>query len=150
MFRRAVPLVIAPLAVAGAVVVGVMDQAPAQASPAHAATAAAPRLILTPRVVGRLRIGMTLPAARRASVRRIRLSGRELTPGCRYASVPSLRVALMLLDGRIARIEIGRSSPVRVRGGLRRGDTERDVRAVFGPKVVETQHTYVLGGSYLT
>jgi hypothetical protein len=107
-------------------------------------------LTLTPRGIGHLQVGMTLRGARRASGRHIRLSGAEITPGCRYASVPSLRVSLMLIEGRIARIELNRNSPVRMLGGLRRGDTESDVRAVFGAKVVETPHTYVMGGSYLT
>jgi hypothetical protein len=56
----------------------------------------------------------------------------------------------MLLHGRIARIDVGRGSPVHALGGIRRGDTEADVRAFFGPKVVETQHAYVPAGSYLT
>jgi hypothetical protein len=114
------------------------------------ASAAGSSVTLTPRGIGHLRIGMTLTGARRASGRRIRLSGAEITPGCRYATVRSLRVFLMLIKGRIARIELGRGSPVRMLGGLRRGDTEQDVRAVYGPKVVETPHTYVPDGSYLT
>jgi hypothetical protein len=56
----------------------------------------------------------------------------------------------MLLHGRIARIDVERGSPVHALGGIRRGDTEADVRAFFGPKVVETRHTYVPAGSYLT
>jgi hypothetical protein len=125
---------------------------PVSLPPLSASTQAGGRasLVLTPRGIGHLRIGMTLPGARRASGRRIRLSGAEITPGCRYASVRSLRVFLMLLDGRIARIEIAPNSPVSVLGGVRRGATEDEVRAAFGPKVVETPHTYVPGGSYLT
>jgi hypothetical protein len=120
----------------------------AAAAPAgHAAPASGP--VLTPLGVGHLRVGMTLAQARAASGRRI-VDSPEITTGCRYASVPSLRVALMLLHGRIARIDVGRGSPVHALGGIRRGDTEADVRAFFGPKVVETQHAYVPAGSYLT
>jgi hypothetical protein len=118
---------------------------------APAAGAGAPSgPVLTPNGIGHLRVGMTVAEARQSSGRRIRLSGAEVTPGCRYATVPSLRVHLMLLNGRIARVEIAQNSPVHALGGLRRGDTEADVRAFFGTKVTETQHTYVPGGSYLT
>jgi hypothetical protein len=106
--------------------------------------------VLTPSGIGHLRIGMALAEARQSSGRRIILSGDAFNPVCRYASVPSLRVFLMLLHGRIARIDITRNSPVHALGGIRRGDTEADVRAFFGQKVTETQHTYEPGGSYLT
>ena len=112
--------------------------------------AASTDLTLTPLGIGPLRVGMTVEQARRASGRRIVLDGAELGTSCRYASVRSLRVYLMLLHGRIARIDVARGSPVHTLGGIRRGDTEAAVRAAFGPKVVETQHAYVPGGSYLT
>jgi hypothetical protein len=105
--------------------------------------------VLTPLGVGHLKVGMTLPEARRASGRRIVEEG-EVFSGCRYASVPSLRVSLMVLNDRIARVDVERGSRVHALGGIRRGDTEAAVRAFFGPKVVETPHAYVHGGSYLT
>jgi hypothetical protein len=105
--------------------------------------------VLTPLGVGHLKVGMTLAEARRASGRRIVEEG-EAFSACRYAHVPSLRVSLMLLHDRIARVDVNRGSPVHALGGIRRGDTEADVRAFFGAKVVETPHAYVHGGSYLT
>ena len=105
--------------------------------------------VLTPLGVGHLKVGMTLAEARRASGRRIVEEG-EVFASCRYALVPGLRVSLMLLHDRIARIDVERGSRVHALGGIRRGDTEADVRAFFGPKVVETPHAYVHGGSYLT
>jgi hypothetical protein len=122
----------------------------ATAGGASVHAAASTDLTLTPRGLGPLRVGMTVEQARRASGRRITLDGAEFTTGCRYAAVRSLRVYLMLLSGRIARIDVARGSPVHTLGGIRRGDTEADVRAAFGPKVIETQHAYVPGGSYLT
>ena len=122
----------------------------ATAGGASGRAAASTDLTLTPLGIGPLRVGMTVEQARRASGRRIVLDGAELGTSCRYASVRSLRVYLMLLHGRIARIDVARGSPVHALGGIRRGDTEAAVRAAFGPKVVETQHAYVPGGSYLT
>ena len=122
--------------------------APAGGAPGHAAASSS--LVLTPLGIGHVRVGMTPEQARRASGRRIVFDGAEITTGCRYAAVRSLRVSLMLLHGRIARIDVGRNSRVHALGGVRRGDTEADVRAAFGSKVVETQHAYVPGGSYLT
>jgi hypothetical protein len=122
--------------------------ATAGGAPGHAV--ASTDLTLTPLGIGHLRVGMTVEQARRASGRRIVVDAAEFTTGCRYAAVRSLRVYLMLLHGRIARIDVARGSPVHALGGIRRGDTEADVRAAFGPKVVETQHAYVPAGSYLT
>jgi hypothetical protein len=122
--------------------------ATAAGAPGHAV--ASTDLTLTPLGIGHLRVGMTVEQARRASGRRIVVDAAEFTTGCRYAAVRSLRVYLMLLHGRIARIDVARGSPVHALGGIRRGDTEADVRAAFGPKVVETQHAYVPAGSYLT
>jgi len=128
-----------------------LTAAVATAGGASGRAAASTDLTLTPLGIGPLRVGMTVEQARRASGRRIVLDGAEFgTGGCRYAAVRSLRVYLMLLSGRIARIDVARGSPVHALGGIRRGDTEADVRAAFGPKVVETQHAYVPGGSYLT
>jgi hypothetical protein len=138
----------AVVAATAAAVASAVAVATAGGASGHAA--ASTDLILTPLGVAHLRVGMTVEQARRASGRRIVLDGAEFTTGCRYATVRSLRVYLMLLHGRIARIDVARGSPVHTLGGIRRGDTEADVRAAFGPKVVETQHAYVPAGSYLT
>jgi hypothetical protein len=127
----------------------VLSLALAAAAGATDRQAAAPGPVLTPLGVGHLKVGMTLAEARRASGRRIVEEG-EVFSGCRYASVRSLRVSLMVLHDRIARVDVERGSPVHALGGIRRGDTEVAVRAFFGPKVVETPHAYVHGGSYLT
>jgi hypothetical protein len=119
------------------------------AASARSGQAAAPGPVLTPLGVGHLKVGMTLAEARRASGRRIVEEG-EVFSSCRYALVPGLRVSLMLLHDRIARVDVERGSRVHALGGIRRGDTEADVRAFFGSKVVETPHVYVHGGSYLT
>jgi hypothetical protein len=121
----------------------------AAAAGATSRQAAAQGPVLTPLGVGHLEVGMTLAEARRASGRRIVEEG-EVFSACRYALVPSLRVSVMLLHDRIARVDVERGSRVHALGGIRRGDTEADVRAFFGPKVVETPHAYVHGGSYLT
>jgi hypothetical protein len=138
----------AVVAATAAAVASAVAVATAGGASGHAA--ASTDLILTPLGVAHLRVGMTVEQARRASGRRIVLDGAEIGTACRYAAVRSLRVSLMLLHGRIARIDVARGSPVHALGGIRRGDTEADVRAAFGPKVVETQHAYVPGGSYLT
>jgi hypothetical protein len=138
----------AVVALTVAVVASTAAVATAGGAPGHAV--ASTDLTLTPLGIGHLRVGMTVEQARRASGRRIVVDAAEFTTGCRYAAVRSLRVYLMLLHGRIARIDVARGSPVHALGGIRRGDTEADVRAAFGAKVVETQHAYVPAGSYLT
>lgn len=115
-----------------------------------ATPALAAGLTLTPNGIGHLRVGMTVRQARRASGRRIILGYDAFGPSCRYASVRSLRVGLMLSYGRIVRIDLLRNSPVHAMGGIRRGDSERAVFDAFGEKVTRTQHQYVPEGSYLT
>jgi hypothetical protein len=132
-------------------IVALSASAPAapRASPS-AAAAAAQGLALSPSGLGRLRIGMTLPQARAALGRRMTTPGAAPSPSCSYSSVPSLRVAVMLINGRVARVDVLPNSPVHAMGGIRRGDTESDVRAAFGKKVTKTPATYDPEGSYLT
>jgi hypothetical protein len=112
--------------------------------------AGAAGLSLTPNGLGRLKLGMSPQQARTALGRRMTALEPAFLPSCGYASVPSLRLAIMFLNYRVARIDVLKGSPVHAMGGIRRGDTESDVRRVYGPKVTETAHAYVPTGSYLT
>ena len=69
------------------------------------AQAAGSTRLITPRGIGRVRIGMTLSQARRASHRRITGGTRDINPGCSYARVPSMKLSLMMINHRISRIE---------------------------------------------
>jgi hypothetical protein len=111
--------------------------------------AGATGLSLTPNGLGKLRLGMSPKQAQAALGRRMTTISPAFLPGCGYTSVPSLRLAIMFLNLRVARIDVLQSSPVHAMGGIRRGDTEADVRRAYGPKVTETAHTYT-NGSYLT
>ncbi len=115
-----------------------------------AAPADAAGLTLTPNGLGKLKLGMS-PQQARVALGRRRMTALETAflPSCGYTSVPSLRIAIMFLDYRVSRIDVLKDSPVHAMGGIRRGDTEADVRRIYGPKVTETPHVYVVG-SYLT
>jgi hypothetical protein len=111
--------------------------------------AGAAGLSLTPNGLGKLKLGMSPQQARAALGRRMTSLAPAFLPYCGYTSVPSLRIGIMFLDFRVARIDVEQNSPVHAMGGIRRGDTEADVRRIYGPKVTETPHTYT-NGSYLT
>jgi hypothetical protein len=111
--------------------------------------ASAAGLSLTPNGLGKLKLGMSPQQAQAALGRRMTTLSPAFLPSCGYTSVPSLRLAIMFLDHRVARIDVLKNSPVHAMGGIRRGDVEGDVRRVYGPKVTETSHVYT-SGSYLT
>jgi hypothetical protein len=114
-----------------------------------APSADAAGLSLTPNGLGKLKLGMSPRQAQAALGRRMTTLEPAFLPYCGFTSVPSLRLAIMFLDDKVARIDVLENSPVHAMGGIRRGDTEADVRRVYGPKVTETPHVYVTG-SYLT
>lgn len=113
------------------------------------AQAAGSTRLITPRGIGRVRIGMTLSQARRASHRRITGGTRDINPGCSYARVPSMKLSLMMINHRISRIET-RSSGLHTIGGISVGDDDSSVFDFFGgDRVKKYPHVYVPGGRYL-
>lgn len=101
---------------------------------------------------GPVRYGMTAEEARRA------LGGRltVLEPGeneqC-YHIVPEEApegVAFMVVEGRIARVDVFREASVATREGARIGDPEARILELYGPGVEVSGHRYVEGGHYLS
>jgi hypothetical protein len=99
--------------------------------------------------VGPVKIGMTL--AQLSSVLHEKLSKDESgTEGCFYAkSRGHDHIAFMIIDGRVARIDVDAPGVVTL-SGLQVGDSEAHARKVYGPKLTLTAHQYVETGHYLT
>jgi hypothetical protein len=55
----------------------------------------------------------------------------------------------MVVDGKIARVDVRAPSPVKTRSGAGIGDTEAQVQALYPPLEVSA-HKYVPDGHYLT
>jgi hypothetical protein len=71
--------------------------------------------------------------------------------GCGYAvltKAPS-GLAVMLEDGKIARIEV-RSGRIGTATGAHIGDSESRIKTLYAGRVTTTPHKYVSGGHYLT
>jgi hypothetical protein len=102
--------------------------------------------------VGPVRIGMTLAEASAAAGVPVRLQDMPPGPECRYAypdGAPGLGrdVAFMVLQGRIARVDVG--ATVRTVSGIGIGATEAEVQATYPGRIRVEPHEYVRGGSYL-
>ncbi len=99
--------------------------------------------------LGPVRIGMTPRQAERAADTRLVSEGAALN-GCRYVrpATRSLRAAFMVINGRIARVDVSRRG-IATTSGIRVGDREASVRRRFGRRLRISRHVYVPGGRYL-
>ena len=106
--------------------------------------------------VGPVRVGMTLKEAAAAAGVPIELLDMPPGPECRYA-VPDRaagtgdELAFMVVDGRIARIDVGMMGPDRIRtvSGIGKGSTEAEVRATYPGRIRVEPHPYIPNGRYL-
>jgi len=98
---------------------------------------------------GPLRIGMTVAAAASA-LHSPSPSIVGLDTACAYvhfdAAPPGMRI--MVTDGTVVRIEVD-SSTVPTGLGVRVGDSEAHVKALYGSRVSVEPHKYLPGGHYL-
>ena len=132
---------------------GPATTSPTTTAPPERLTAAS-RLSLD--AVGPVRVGMTLKEAAAAAGVPVRLLDMPPGPECRYA-VPDRAagtgddLAFMVVDGRIARIDVGIMGPDRIRtvSGIGKGSTEAEVRATYPGRIRVEPHPYVPNGRYL-
>jgi uncharacterized protein YwbE len=121
-----------------------------QAPPSSTApTNLTPDMTVTEYGIGPIRAGMTV-----AEVAKTMGGGfaapKGGTEGCSYAVLTKAPkgLAVMLQDGRVARVEV-RSGTIKTAAGARIGDSEERVKSLY-PDVATTPHKYVAGGHYLT
>ena len=124
------------------------ESAAAKQAPA-ASLSTASRLTLTS--LGPLAVGMTMDAASQAANQRftqVASGGEEY--GCLYFRPQEgpEGVSLMVIDGKIARIDID-TAQIATLSGIRLGDTAAKVRQVYGDRLEAQPHEYVPGGQYL-
>ncbi len=101
---------------------------------------------------GHARIGMTVPELERALGRKIDPPKDEEEVRCRYVEPEEIfeGVSFMLLQGRLARIDIN-SQSIRTLSGARVGDSQASVLSLYGRKLTVSPHKYAAPeGSYLT
>jgi hypothetical protein len=94
---------------------------------------------------------MTLDEARQAAGIPITLLDGEASPGCRYAKPAGMNegIGLMVIENRIARIDIWKDMPIKTRSGLGVGSTKAEILQLFPGQIEEETHVYIPGGQYL-
>jgi hypothetical protein len=133
-----------------------MDDGAAGVAPESAPTAAPAESpagrdwTVGPRGAGPVRIGMTRDELRAS----LGVEPAALGPAgeCAYvvpAGAPA-GLAVMIVDGRVVRIDVDRDSVARTAIGVRPGLPEARARELLGPQTEVTPHKYVDGGRYLT
>ena len=131
--------------------------APPTAPPAPTTTAAPERLTASSRLsldgLGPVDIGMTLDQASAAAGTPIRTRPEDpFGPECEYAYAAGLpEVAFMVINGRIARVDVGDRSGRRMTtvSGVGTGDTEETVKRTYPGRIRVEGHPYLPPGHYL-
>jgi hypothetical protein len=101
--------------------------------------------------MGPVRVGMTVDQASQAAGTPLISAGDSGSPGCEYYQTKDNpeKVAFMVTDGRIARVDVLQGSQVTTRSGVGLGATEDQVKALFPGQIEVMPHEYVQGGHYL-
>lgn len=103
--------------------------------------------------IGPVDIGMTLEEASAAAGTPVRARPDDpFGPECEYAMAAAVpEVAFMVINGRIARVDAGRSPGSRVTtvSGIGRGSTEDEVKRTYPGRIRVEGHNYVPNGHYL-
>ena len=99
--------------------------------------------------VGPVKIGMTL-AQLRATLHQKLPEEESGTENCFYVHAQGHdHLAFMIEDGKVSRIEVD-ARGIATSAGIQVGDSEADVRRVYGAKVKVSEHKYIDTGHYLT
>jgi hypothetical protein len=103
--------------------------------------------------IGDVRVGMTVTEASQVADTRITsLSGTAINnKGCFYVKPEGepKGVAFMLIDGRIARVDVSKNSSVTTKKRAKIGDSEYQIKSLYPGQIKVEPHKYVSGGHYL-
>lgn len=103
---------------------------------------------IDPKGFGPVRVGMTTAEASSALGAELKLLGPEMQP-CHYVQATERPgVAFMVIDGRIARVDVRPDSPIRTAEGAAVGDSEQRIHSLYPGRVEVQPHKYV-DGHYL-
>ncbi len=101
--------------------------------------------------IGPVRVGMNLSELNKALHTSFKRPTDPDEQACAYVEVPhQSRIGIMILDGRVARVDIGNTS-TRTAEGIHNGDSEARAMEVYGKRLkVEPNHYDPENGHYLT
>jgi hypothetical protein len=99
--------------------------------------------------VGPVKVGMTL--AELTAIFHQKLAEEDSgSDNCYYVTVPGHdHVGFMIIDSHVARVDVN-ARGVSTVTGIQVGDTEAQVRKIYGTRMKVTAHQYVDNGHYLT
>jgi hypothetical protein len=107
--------------------------------------------VIRDRGIGPIKIGMSLSEINTVLHEKLSMPESKDEQSCFYVdSAKHAGISFMILDGRLARIDVGRPG-VRTAEGIQVGDSEARALKVYGPKLKTEPHFYTgPGGHYLT
>jgi hypothetical protein len=100
--------------------------------------------------IGDVPIGLTV--AETAKAAGIKLVNESPQAACYYvkpAKSPK-EIGFMVVDGRVARIDVWRGSKITTLRGAKIGDSEARIKYLYPGQIKVTPHEYTTGGHYLT
>lgn len=103
--------------------------------------------------IGSVRVGMTVAeASKAAGTKLIQTSSGGEEHGCFYfhPQREPKGVDFMVLNGRIARVDVAENKNITTLSGAKIGDTEAKIKSLYPGQIQVTPHEYVQGGHYLT
>jgi hypothetical protein len=102
--------------------------------------------------IGDIPIGLTVAeTAKAAGVKLVSLDSSSPKDTCYYVKPQGLKdVGFMVIDGKVARVDVWRESKVTTLRGAKIGDSEARIKSLYPGQIKVTPHEYTTGGHYLT
>jgi hypothetical protein len=102
--------------------------------------------------IGDIPIGLTVAeTARAAGIKLVPLDSSSPKDACYYVKPQGLKdVGFMVIDGKVARVDVWSESKVTTLRGAKIGDSEARIKSLYPGQIKVTPHEYVTGGHYLT
>jgi hypothetical protein len=108
-------------------------------------------LLVRPDGFGPVQVGMSLSTLNKTLHTSYSRPSDPEEHACFYVDVPKQAgVALMILNGRVARIDVNDNTAIITAEGIHVGDSEKQALQAYGKRLKVTPHAYVPGGHYLT
>jgi hypothetical protein len=103
--------------------------------------------------IGDIPIGLTVDeTAKAAGIKLVPLDDSSPKEACYYLKPQKglKDVGFMVIDGKVARVDVWRESKVTTLRGAKIGDSETRIKSLYPGQIKVTPHKYVTGGHYLT
>jgi hypothetical protein len=96
-------------------------------------------------------VGMTVSEAMRASGQKLINQGESGGgPSCRYYKIKEVKgIAFMVINGRIARVDVTDNSKITTLSGAKIGDSESKIKSLYPNQIKVEAHEYDPKGHYL-